>query len=208
MARFSEQKINLSSINGGVKYENGDVVFADAINAPIEASAYAQKVADEAKSKAEQALSYVGQTYSPLSAYPVGSIYISVSSTSPASLFGGSWTRIQDRFLLAAGTKYAAGNTDGSETHTHELSNAYAKIYLGNLKLYGDNVYGIGSSNNNTVTQWNTTRATRGTADGSMQLDYNYQDDNIQSGTRLGGSTDKGNNMPPYLTVYMWKRTA
>ena len=49
--------------------------------------------------------------------YPVGAIYISVSATSPATLFGGSWTRIQDRFLLAAGSEYAPGSAGGEATH-------------------------------------------------------------------------------------------
>ena len=34
--------------------------------------------------------------------YPVGSIYMSVSGTSPATLFGGTWEQIQERFLLSA----------------------------------------------------------------------------------------------------------
>ena len=50
--------------------------------------------------------------------YPVGSIYMSVNSTSPATLFGGTWTQIQDTFLLAAGSTYAAGATGGEATHT------------------------------------------------------------------------------------------
>lgn len=49
--------------------------------------------------------------------YPIGSIYMSTSSTSPASMFGGTWTQIKDRFLLAAGDTYAAGKTDGYATH-------------------------------------------------------------------------------------------
>ena len=32
--------------------------------------------------------------------YPVGSVYTSVNSTSPASLFGGTWELIQNKFLL------------------------------------------------------------------------------------------------------------
>ena len=50
--------------------------------------------------------------------YPVGSIYMSVNSTSPATLFGGTWQRIQDRFLLSAGSTYSAGATGGEATHT------------------------------------------------------------------------------------------
>lgn len=51
--------------------------------------------------------------------YPVGSIYTSTKSTSPATLFGGTWTQIKDRFLLCAGDSYSAGATGGSTTHTH-----------------------------------------------------------------------------------------
>lgn len=51
--------------------------------------------------------------------YPVGSLYMSVTSTSPESLFGGSWTQLTDMFLLAAGSTYSAGTTGGVATHTH-----------------------------------------------------------------------------------------
>lgn len=50
-------------------------------------------------------------------AYPVGSIYMSVNSTSPSSLFGGTWVQLKDRFLLAAGDSYAAGTTGGEASH-------------------------------------------------------------------------------------------
>ena len=51
--------------------------------------------------------------------YPVGSIYISVSSTNPGTVMSGTtWTRIKDRMLLGAGDTYTAGNTGGSATHT------------------------------------------------------------------------------------------
>lgn len=48
--------------------------------------------------------------------YPVGSIYMSANNASPATLFGGSWTRIQGRFLLAAGGNYALGSQGGAAT--------------------------------------------------------------------------------------------
>lgn len=50
--------------------------------------------------------------------YPIGAIYLSTVSTPPSTLFGGTWSQIQNMFLLAAGTSYAAGTTGGSATHT------------------------------------------------------------------------------------------
>lgn len=51
--------------------------------------------------------------------YPVGSIYISTSSTNPSTtMTGTTWERIQDRMLLGASGSYSAGSTGGSATHT------------------------------------------------------------------------------------------
>ena len=50
--------------------------------------------------------------------YPVGSIYMSVNSTSPASLFGGTWEQLKDRFLIGAGNSYEVNATGGEATHT------------------------------------------------------------------------------------------
>lgn len=49
--------------------------------------------------------------------YPIGSIYLSVNATSPATLFGGTWTQIKDKFLLGSGNTYALGTTGGEATH-------------------------------------------------------------------------------------------
>lgn len=51
--------------------------------------------------------------------YPVGSIYWRNDSTSPATLFGGTWERILDLFPMAGGTTYAPGSTGGAATHVH-----------------------------------------------------------------------------------------
>lgn len=56
-----------------------------------------------------------------LSAYPVGSIYLSVLETNPTDLFGfGTWERIKDKFLLASGDLYAAGS-EGAEVSVSEV---------------------------------------------------------------------------------------
>ena len=49
-----------------------------------------------------------------IKSYPIGSIYISASSATPGSLFGGTWEQIKDVFLLSAGDTYHAGLTGGS----------------------------------------------------------------------------------------------
>ena len=49
--------------------------------------------------------------------YPVGSIYMSVNATDPARLFGGTWERIKERFLLGAGDTHTAGSTGGEFEH-------------------------------------------------------------------------------------------
>lgn len=50
--------------------------------------------------------------------YPVGSIYMSVNATNPATFIGGTWARITDVFLLASGNAYAPGSTGGEAVHT------------------------------------------------------------------------------------------
>ena len=77
--------------------------------------------------------------------YPVGSIYMSVNSTSPATLFGGTWQRITGRFLLAAtdggssGASQAAGNTGGSpylQAHTHSFTGSAHSHDAGNNQCF------------------------------------------------------------------------
>ena len=74
-----------------------------------------------------------------LSCWPVGSIYLSVTSTSPTTLFGGTWVQLKDRFLLGAGSTYTNGNTGGQASvtltakqsgcynHSHTYSDSTAK---------------------------------------------------------------------------------
>ena len=122
--------------------------------------------------------------------YPVGAIYMSVSSTSPASLFGGTWEQIQDRFLLAAGSSYTAGNTGGEATHTltkNEMPTHSHEIYSG----YGDVVSNVSDAYR--YQTWGS--SDRGWKTGNL-------------GTSNIGGGKAHNNMPPYLVVYMWKRTA
>ena len=166
--------------------------------------------------------------------YPVGSIYMSVNSVSPAILFGGTWERIQDRFLLAAGSNYAAGSTGGSAdaslpAHTHTVSGtaasngAHTHTVSGTAASNGAHTHsmkeiwsdGSGSksaymmSSNRTLTTRSTASAGAHTHTVSGTAASNGAHTHTVSGTAASqGVAAAGKNMPPYLAVYVWKRTA
>lgn len=124
------------------------------------------------------------------SAYPVGSIYLSVNSTSPAELFGGTWERISDTFLLAAGSTYTPGTTGGESSHTLTFSEMPGHTH------YQQGFYTVASSTSSTAV------SVRARA-------YNGSDPLDTDSASLGaGGSQPHNNMPPYLAVYVWKRTA
>ena len=113
--------------------------------------------------------------------YPVGSIYMSVNSTSPATLFGGTWVQIEDTFLLASGSNYAAGSTGGEAAHTLTVDEMPAHSHsVPYMPGRDEGVEWVGQS---------------GTAA------------SLTRNTAINGGGAAHNNMPPYMAVYMWKRT-
>ena len=75
--------------------------------------------------------------------YPVGSVYISFNSANPSTLFGGTWVRLKDRFLLASGDTYAANTTGGSATKT---------IAVNNMPAHNHSVNASGNHNHTATT--------------------------------------------------------
>lgn len=121
--------------------------------------------------------------------WPVNSIYISYSHTSPASLIGGTWTRLQSRFLWGTTTSGTIGATGGEQTHTLTVNEMPAH----NHGLYVDSDFtktgsSVGLTNNS---YGNTTS----TITGKIYMD------------NTGGGAAH-NNMPPYVNVAIWRRTA
>ena len=132
---------------------------------------------------------------SVLDMYPIGSIYQTTSSTfDPAAAWGGTWERIKDRFLLAAGTTYAGGSTGGEATHkltTQEMPSHTHTMYV---------------NNDGSASSWSPTFGDYLIKpDGVTTSKKNYQAKLAQNGA---GLDQAHNNMPPYLAVYIWKRTA
>ena len=117
--------------------------------------------------------------------YPVGSVYVSVNSTSPATLFGGTWVQIKDKFLLSAGDTYKAGATGGEATHVLTVDEMPRHNHsIDNLNVSGS------------TTPYMTVQAQEKKGYGG----------NVQ--TFFTGVGQAHNNMPPYIVFYIWQRTA
>ncbi len=210
--------------------------------------------------------------------YPVGSVYISFNSANPSTLFGGTWTRLKDTFLLANGDSYAPNTTGGSATKTIGVTNLPAHNHTVNASTHSHSVTTAGGGSHTHTASSNTTgshKHERGTmnitgrvtssveetgssASGAFALDktlyagagagnqsWGFTFDASKSWTgetssngshshtitvnsvgnhthtvtiSNGGShTHTTNNtgggtplniLPPYMTVYMWRRTA
>lgn len=131
--------------------------------------------------------------------YPVGSIYMSVNSVNPSTLFGGTWERIEDRFLLCAGDAYGAGTIGGSAqatlpSHTHTFYSGNGTCWVAKSRK--------GSSEQGAKIAGEGKYYAAALADSTDNYKWISNVDN--SGTN---DTSQA-NMPPYLAVYVWKRTA
>jgi hypothetical protein len=163
-----------------------------------------------------------------LATHPVGSLYWSSQSTNPATLFGGTWTQIKDRFILAAGDTYTVNSIGGSTTtytssitttgnhtlleseipaHTHG-----SKSLTGDLRVaewssgYADGIVSLSSPS---ISQKSAGSGSNwGTA--KFDIDATHEHDSF------GGSGSHSHTMahthkqvlPPYIVMYCWQRTA
>ena len=144
--------------------------------------------------------------------HPVGSVWISVENTDPNLAFGGTWVQIEDVFLLAAGSTFSLGMTGGEIEHTlsqQELPRVSGTIVAGSGSAgeYG-NGYGAFRYTSGVFTAANDRQYAK--------ADNQYASAWPQGDNRLGkervnmtfGEDEPHNNMPPYITVNVWKRIA
>jgi microcystin-dependent protein len=164
--------------------------------------------------------------------YPVGSIYMSVVNTSPATLFGGTWSafgagRTLVGFDVGQTEFNAAEKTGGAKTHVLIESEMPSHTHVQNSHNHTQNAHnhvqdphshraqfrlngGSGTArdipdstagNYKALNTWNenttaTNQATTATNQATTATNQN-----------TGGGAAH-NNLQPYITVYMWKRTA
>ena len=129
----------------------------------------------------------LGSNYILDNVYPVGSIYMSVNSTNPKNLFGGTWEQIQGKFLLGMDSSYPAGSTGGEATH---------KLTQGEMPKHNHIIYAP-----------NAGGPDKGAALGFPEVGSSNTWWAVACMTERTGDNEAHNNMPPYLSVYIWKRT-
>ena len=129
--------------------------------------------------------------------YPVGTYYYSSSSTSPASLFGGSWTAIVDAFIFGSGKNYKAGDKGGELVHTLSLSEIPKHYHL--MSNADVRVLAIGGSSGET---------TDGFASGGPNSLWAGMPKGRLQATANNGGGNAHNNMPPFITANIWRRVS
>lgn len=192
--------------------------------------------------------------------YPVGSIYMSVASTSPETLFGGTWTRIQDVFLMCGGSSYSPGSSggtadlvvpshthsattasDGAHTHSITASSAGSHNHSASTSSAGSHNHDLSGTGANSICGITSVKkqaaiptnpaepyyycvAPADTASAgahSHTVSVGTAGSHTHSGTAASagnhthtvtvssaGESGTGANIPPYLSVYCWRRVS
>lgn len=121
--------------------------------------------------------------------------------TSPASFIGGTWERIEGKFIMGASDTYQAGSTGGEAEHT--LTEGELPNITGNFDFQSDgNSQGIvtGAHGVFSLGQMST---------GGFRPNNKTDESNCSRQIRMSfGSNSPHNNIPPYYSAYIWRRVA
>ena len=122
--------------------------------------------------------------------YPVGSIFISTNSTSPAQLIGGTWTKFsQGRTLVGASdtdSDFTIGKTGGEKTHTLSIDEM--------------------PNHRHNIDAWQPSYNTTMFDQVKMALANTYDPWRAKQWTSAAGNNRPHNNLQPYISVWIWQR--
>lgn len=165
--------------------------------------------------------------------YPVGSIYMSITDTDPSILFGGTWVKLENHFLLGSGTR-TVGSYGGEEEHELTVSEMPKHTHTQNPHNHSQNAHNHGSggsyrflsSNANVVID--SVRRALGSIPKNSSGNRLVYSSGLVSGVGIDetqttgnatpyinpttvinndtGESKAHNNMPPYFVVHMWRR--
>lgn len=142
--------------------------------------------------------------------YPIGTIYTSVNSTNPSTLFGGTWAQYaQGKVLVgqnAAETEFDTVEETGGEKF-HALTKTEMPAHLHSVRIVTQLSSSFGAFTSTSVSKVNTTSYTTKSGNDSPIM--------VEGGTNNGGTYGSfegngvaHNNLQPYIVVYFFKRTA
>ena len=153
-----------------------------------------------------------------LVSYPIGAYYWSSVSTDPSELFGGTWEQVTGKFIFACDSSHPAGTTGGEASHqltvdelpqhTHKVA-----VFTGGNGDGGDydTRFFSPDGRSSTVSGGNAKvyHVWKSAANKTWGLNNGVSGTGDPAGNALitGGNAEH-NNMPPYLTVWVWKRVA
>ena len=118
--------------------------------------------------------------------YPIGSYYLSNSSTSPGSRFGGTWTQIKDQRFLCG---YTSITTGGANRVTLTVSQMPAHQHARNVATWASALGGLGLATAN------------------IKSNYLSNSNHDSEGENTGGGKSH-ENRPLFRTCFMWYRAA
>lgn len=137
--------------------------------------------------------------------FPIGFVYLSSVSTSPANIYGGQWTELDDgRFLRPNGSW---NETGGTFSHHHDVP-----IVMDSPTYDRNQVRIISWRNGDFLPSYGVTPYTGGRIGNYIYVNTGYSENVVggstsaDSGLNMYTSTDS--TLPSYRTVYCWYRTA
>lgn len=146
--------------------------------------------------------------------YPVGSIYMSVNEVEPTALFGGTWEKLKDKFLLGSGDEYSLNSTGGEKEHLLTINEmpSHSHSVSGNTQNAGTHKHNVSGGANvqssggseGLESYGSRYKTFRTIGDAAMSGGSHNHSISLTSATTGNGSSH--NNMPPYITVNIWKR--
>jgi hypothetical protein len=152
-----------------------------------------------------------------LSIYPIGSIYMNVNNVNPSALFGGTWVKIEGKFLLSSSNSHATGTTGGAETFSYTPAGTVGghSLTVEELAIHYHDMYNMQTTAINQGTGESTWVYSTGSSD-RTRSENAYDGASPSQQVAIGKAHSHGftgtaatiNKMPPYLTVNVWKRTA
>ena len=140
--------------------------------------------------------------------YPVGSIYLSTRSTNPGTIFGGTWVRWGNGRVPVgvdtSQTEFSSVEKIGGEK-THRLTEDEMPAH----QHFADNNNGEEKLTGSIGNMGFSAGSDEG-AGSCYGLNWAYRSSRTDTGikTAAAGGGDPHNNLQPYITCYMWKRTA